>query len=275
MERTGARSYLPSAGPAAFLAPDIIQFNKHGGIFPEWAEIAHQFVARFPGIDIWPYFNPYCDLKEYSRLRRDEWGKYFSMPDRAVTQEEIGAHFIELQKRNKRFLRDWHKDISLSSSSWIAGDIRRWNIRLGLVTDQLEETFNPEYFMDIPPRVMRALVDGHITWETAMISHRIKLARKPDVYDNTLMGLLNFGDRPIQTLTMAQQQNSNEFTVKDGCVFQRWCPHAGEDLNYATISDGKLTCPRHEWSWDVTTGECLTGQGVPLKVMNEKDVYLP
>lgn len=270
VERTGAKWYLPSAGPAAFLAPDIMQFNKPGGIFPEWPEIADQFNKKFPRVFIWDYMRDACDLEAYSRKRRGEWGQYFSMPDRNVTQEEVGAHFIDLQKRNKRFLHDWHKDISIASSSWIAGDTRRWNIRLGLVTDELEETFNPEYFMDIPPRVMRALVDGHITWETAMISHRIKLSRTPDVYDNTLMGLLNFGDRPIQTLTMARQQASDEMTTKAGFEFQRWCPHAGEDMNYAKVEDGKITCARHEWCWDANTGECLTGQGVPLKIRSSE-----
>lgn len=266
VERTETKAYLPSAGPAAFLDPAIMQFNRHGSIFPEWHEIATRFRERVPDVGIWDYFNPYCDLKEYSAMRRNEWGKYYSLPEKFTTEEEIGAHFIDLQKRNKRFLHDWHKDISIASSFRIAGDTRRWNIRLGLVTEELEETFNPEYFMDIPPRVMRALVDGHITWETAMISHRIKLSRTPDVYDNTLMGLLNFGDRPIQTLTMARQQASGEMTTKAGFEFQRWCPHAGEDMNYAKVEDGKITCARHEWCWDANTGECLTGQGVPLKV---------
>lgn len=265
VESTGAKSYLPSAGPAAFLDPALTKFNRRGGIFPTWPELEWEFTDRFPNVAIWDYFNDRTDLTEYSRMRRGEWGKYYAMDEKFVTQEELGAHFIELQKRNKRFVRDWHKDINVSSASWLAGSRRSWNIRLGLVTGELEETFNPEYFMDVPPRVLRALIDGRISWETALISHRVKLARTPDVYDNMLMGLLNFGDRPIQTLTMAQQQASDEMTTKDGYEFQRWCPHAGEDLNYASVKDGKLVCPRHGWCWNVATGECLTGQGVPLK----------
>lgn len=263
---TEARAYLPSAGPAAFLAPDVMHFNRHGGIFATWEEVAEQFSRRFPRVAIWPYFNPYCDLKDYSRRRRSEWGAYFNTPDDFVTEEELNAHFKSLQSFNKRFLRDWHKDVSITSGSWIAGDVRTWNIRLGLLADELEESFEPEYFMTIPPRVLRAVVDGRITWETALISHRIKLHRDPDVYDNTLMGLLNFGDRPVQTLTMTKQQASQEMTGKDGYEFQRWCPHAGEDLNFATVENGTIRCPRHEWCWDANTGECLTGQGVPLRV---------
>jgi UDP-MurNAc hydroxylase len=266
VEQTQARMYLPSAGPAAFLAPDIMQFNRHGGIFASWEEVAGQFAREFPHVAIWPYFNPYCDLKGYSRRRRAEWGAYWDMPDAFVTEEELQAHFKTLQSRNKRFLRDWRKDIGITSSNWIAGSERRWTVRLGLVAGELEESPSPEYFMDVPPRVLRALVDGRITWETALISHRVKLARTPDVYDNTLMGLLSFGDRPVQTLTMARQRASGEMTRKGGCEFQRWCPHAGEDLNFATIENRVITCPRHGWSWNADTGDNIHGGGVPLRV---------
>jgi UDP-MurNAc hydroxylase len=270
VEATGARSYMPSAGPAAFLSPDVLEFNRHGNIFAKWEEVAHQFRGRFPHVEIWPYLNHHTDIKDYSRSRRKEWGAYYDMPDDPVTKEELASHFLHLQSCNQRFLKNWHKDIAITSKSWMAGANSRYQIRLGLVEDELEEAFNPEYFMDIPPRVLRALVDSRITWETALVSHKVKMRRSPDVYDTKLMGLLNFGDRPIQTVTMAKQQASDEMTEKNGVEFQRWCPHAGEDLNFASVGNGKIVCPRHEWTWNSETGECLTGQGVPLKVRKPK-----
>jgi UDP-MurNAc hydroxylase len=80
------------------------------------------------------------------------------------------------------------------------------------------------------------------------------------------MVLLTCGDEPAVTKAYKQGTNPDEMTTKAGYEFQRWCPHAGEDLNYARIEDGKITCIRHEWCWDAETGECLTGQKVPLKV---------
>lgn len=80
------------------------------------------------------------------------------------------------------------------------------------------------------------------------------------------MGLLTFGDRPVQTLTMAKQEAPEELITRDGVTFQRWCPHAGEDLTYATITDGKITCPRHNWCWDAETGECLDKGDIPLRI---------
>lgn len=257
---TGAKSYLPSAGPAVFLDPALDSYNVRGGIFPTWPEVAWDFKRQFPQVSIHPYLSNYTNISEYRDERREEWREYYALDETHVTEEELNAHFIQFQKLNKRFLRDWTKDIGISC------DNRNWQVRLGLLADSLEESFHPEYFLDVPPRILRAVVDNRITWETALLTMRVKLHRDPDIYDNTLMGLLTFGDRPVQTLTMAKQQASDEMTSKAGYEFQRWCPHAGEDMNYATVADGKITCARHEWCWDANTGECLTGQGVPLKV---------
>ena len=69
---------------------------------------------------------------------------------------------------------------------------------------------------------------------------------------------------------MANQQKASEFTRKGGYEFQRWCPHAGEDLSCALVEDGKITCPRHEWSWDAETGECISGGDIPLNVRSSE-----
>lgn len=271
VELTGAKSYLPSAGPAVFLDPALDRYNSAISIFPKWPDVAAGFRIAFPDVTIHPHLSNYENISEYRRKRRSEWGVYYSMPDKFVTEEELNAHLRTLQSYNKRFLKDWRKDVTFASNSWIAGDRRSWNVRMGAVAGELEESFNPEYTLNVPPRVLRAIVDGQCTWETALLSNRIRLRRDPDQYDNTFMGLLTYGDRPVQTLTMARQQEPKEFVKKDGYEFQRWCPHAGEDLTFATVSGGKLTCPRHEWCWDAKTGECLTGQGVPLKVRKIDD----
>ncbi len=257
---TGASSYLPSAGPAVFLDPALRKYNNET-VFPVWNDVNDEFCEACPDVEIWPYLNDYPDIPYYSAARADEWGKFYDAPEVVpVSGNELFEHFRQLQLFNKRFIRNWHKDVKLSSGNqW-------WQVRLDLIADELEELFNPTYFLDVPPRVLREVIDGRATWETALLSQRITLARRPDVYDSTLMGLLNFGDRPVQTVTMSNQQEASEFTSKDGYEFQRWCPHAGEDLSYARVEDGKITCPRHEWSWDANTGECVSGGDIPLKV---------
>lgn len=39
------------------------------------------------------------------------------------------------------------------------------------------------------------------------------------------------------------------------------CPHAGEDLSGGWCKEGKLVCPVHRYSYDLTTGRGNPGQG--------------
>jgi nitrite reductase/ring-hydroxylating ferredoxin subunit len=56
------------------------------------------------------------------------------------------------------------------------------------------------------------------------------------------------------------------------CHDGRWhavgslCPHQNTPLEGARAEDGALTCSRHGYRFDLSTGECLTvgGYGVPV-----------
>ena len=257
--RTNAKAYMPSAGPAVFLDPALDAYNAHGGIFPHWEEVAPRFHECLPSVDIWPFCATFTDINDYRHARREEWASWYREPDDAVGVDELASHFYRLQRNNKRFVNGWEKDVLLSASH------SSWQLRLGLLRDHLEETFDPAYYLRMPPRVLRAVIDGRATWETALLSMRVGLRREPDVFDSTLMGLLTYGDRPIQTATMAKQRSSDELVTRDGITFQRWCPHAGEDLTYARMEDGMIICPRHEWAWDDQTGRCLN-HDIPLRI---------
>jgi UDP-MurNAc hydroxylase len=61
------------------------------------------------------------------------------------------------------------------------------------------------------------------------------------------------------------EQNENaaaEMVVLDGWQVQRRCPHLKADLSrFGTVEDDVLTCTMHGWTWDLTTGECLSSVG--------------
>ena len=42
------------------------------------------------------------------------------------------------------------------------------------------------------------------------------------------------------------------------------CPHQATPLAEGTLEGTTLTCPLHEWDWDVTTGEPLDTAELPL-----------
>jgi UDP-MurNAc hydroxylase len=256
--RTGTKLYIPSAGPAVFLDPVLDSYND-SPIFPEWHEVAGEFAEHFPDVTVQAPARSDMTREEYRLARLHDWDSWYDEPDDPAAPREIEKHFEALRTANKAFMADYSGSIVLNAGS------RTWKVPLSAIKNQLEEAPDPHYFLDVPPRVLRAVLDGRATWETALLSNRIKLYRDPDKYDLTLMSLLSFGDRPAQTRALKQLQQSDEMTTNCGYTYQRWCPHAGEDLSGVQAYDGILQCPRHNWRWDLATGTCLEGQ-LPLKI---------
>jgi L-ascorbate metabolism protein UlaG (beta-lactamase superfamily) len=148
---TGARAYLPSAGPACFLDPHLACFNdRERTIFPVWEDVSKDFAVTCPAVEVLrlgpgdtldrvaaatvPRVVPAgCDplppdqddyLARYRERRRDEWQAYHAAQAQPVTASEVEDYFRRLQRWNTRFLRDYRKDIRL------VADGTRWGIRL-------------------------------------------------------------------------------------------------------------------------------------------------
>lgn len=284
---TGARHYLPSAGPACFLDPELAQYNdRETTIFPAWEQVAADFAAACPGVEVLrtgpgdrteidpparrvavrarPGSRLDEDLDAYRERRRDEWSEFHRGDDRPVTAAEIEAYFGRLQRWNSRFLADFSKDIRLISGADAFG------VRLGRLAEYFvidgEEPYDPEYTLLVAPRVLRAVIEGEVGWEEALLSMRVGLHREPDTFDLTFMSLLRYGHQPAQTMQMLRERNNTETIERDGLRLQRFCPHAGEDLTFAEIRDGVVECPRHHWMWDARTGRCIDKGTIDLRV---------
>ena len=91
--------------------------------------------------------------------------------------------------------------------------------------------------------ILRAVLAGEVGWEEALLSMRLTLHRTPDVFDLTLTSLLRYGNHPAQTMQLVREREKTETIERDGLRMERWCPHAGEDLTFATVCDGVLECP--------------------------------
>jgi len=51
----------------------------------------------------------------------------------------------------------------------------------------------------------------------------------------------------------------------DDCrVYDSRCPHQVTNIPHLALSGVRLTCPKHEWAFDVTTGECVANGNRPL-----------
>lgn len=282
--QTQSKFYIPSAGPACFLDPALMHFNdRETTIFPIWPDVAKQFASACPEIAVLeltpgdsvsvPTMST-CrgtcsgepsNLASYSQARQKEWEEFYAGDDPQISSEEIKAYFGRLQSRNEHLTADLHKYIRLIA------DARSWGVQLGKVAQDFviegEDPYPPEYVLLTPPRVLRAVLDGKTGWEEALLSMRICLYRMPDVFDSRFMGLLRYGNEPVQTLQMAREGKQVEMIQKDGFRLQRFCPHAGEDLTNAIFCGDVVECPRHHWKWDVSTGACVEGGSLPLQIV--------
>ncbi len=287
-EMTKPRFYVPSAGPACFLDPVLQQFNDAATtIFPTWEDVASEFATTCPTIGVLRAQpgdrievrsgNPTLvaradarqaapDIATYSAARVDEYSALRAQNKPPVTTAELRDHLVGLQKKSKTLLVDTDKQVC------IATDDRAWTFTLRAEPEiELTEVVGdveggPGYSFAMPEWVLREIVERN-SWEEALLSMRITLARDPDEFDIRLLGFLRYGHQrsTIQRL-VSDIKSSDETIERDGLRLQRFCPHSGEDLTHAIICDGVVECPRHHWKWDADTGVCLEGGNLPLRV---------
>jgi UDP-MurNAc hydroxylase len=285
VKMTGAKAYIPSAGPPCFLDPILEKYNdRDHTIFAHWEDVAGDFAKRCPNVSVlrtspgdrirveasMPVVERVRDARtkhnliEYRERRRAEWSEFHRGAATPITSGEVATHFRTLQRRNRHLLENFHKEIRLCSGG------KAWRIQLGDIGGDFVteggDPFAEEYTLTVPPRILRAVIKGATGWEEALLSMRLNLHRDPDVFDAKLMSLLRYGNAPVATLKLMRDQTVIEMIERDGLRLQRFCPHAGEDLVHASIHDGVIECPRHHWCWDARTGECLAGGNLKLKV---------
>ena len=282
-EVTQAKAYLPCAGPPCFLDPALSEFNDHDStIFTVWEGVKDVFAAACPAVSAIPLQSgdsvdlpemkinefkgdrPSSDLAAYSERRKSEWEEFYAGDEPKISFDDIKTYFGQLCERNIHLTKDIDKYIRVSV------DKNSWGVRLGQLAEDFviegEDPYPPEYVLITSPRVLRAILDGKLGWEEALLSLRVRLRRMPDVFDSRFMGLLRYGNEPAQTFQMTKELGRWETIERDGLRMQRFCPHAGEDLMNATICNGVIQCPRHHWKWDAETGKCIEGGMINLRV---------
>jgi len=65
----------------------------------------------------------------------------------------------------------------------------------------------------------------------------------------------------------------NVFIYRSGetCrVYDSRCPHQVTDIPHLALSGSQLTCPKHKWAFDVSTGECVEKGTRPLRQFDHR-----
>ena len=53
-------------------------------------------------------------------------------------------------------------------------------------------------------------------------------------------------------------------------VYDSRCPHQTTNIPHLALEGTRLTCPKHEWAFDITTGACVAKGSIPLKRWTSK-----
>lgn len=53
-------------------------------------------------------------------------------------------------------------------------------------------------------------------------------------------------------------------------VYDSRCPHQTTDIPHLALKGSTLTCPKHEWAFDIRSGQCIAKGNTPLKAWPTK-----
>ncbi len=95
------------------------------------------------------------------------------------------------------------------------------------------------------------------------------LGAEPAWHD--LIDWTEVGNNEITYLEECAGRSVFIYRAGDECqVYDSRCPHQVTDIPHLALSGTQLTCPKHQWAFDVTTGECVAKGSRPLKQFDSK-----
>jgi nitrite reductase/ring-hydroxylating ferredoxin subunit/alkylhydroperoxidase/carboxymuconolactone decarboxylase family protein YurZ len=105
--------------------------------------------------------------------------------------------------------------------------------------------------MDIP-EFRLALMDAEPAWHDLIDWHEVK-------------------DGDITYVEECDGRSVFIYRAGDDCqVYDSRCPHQVTNIPHLALSGTRLTCPKHQWAFDVTTGECVEKGTRPLNRLDSR-----
>lgn len=86
-------------------------------------------------------------------------------------------------------------------------------------------------------------------------------------------GVGPLADLPSGEITYRDCDGRHLYIYRDGDelrVYDSRCPHQVTDIPHLALEGTRLTCPKHHWSFDVTTGDCVAVGNRPLNRFEHK-----
>ncbi len=305
VDTVGARAVVPSAGPPAFLDPDLFGLNVITGdepsIFPDQRTFmarldaaGHRGVLAIPGteIDVTPHditvTHPIPDARvaaifddkaTYLRQYQADWLPWL---------DELKAGWTPPSTDLLTSLQDWWEPLLRMAPTLCGAVGARCLLRAGdleLVIDfpnaEVRAYAGEPYAFrfEIGRELVETVVAGHaVDWSNSLfLSCRFRAWREGDFNEY----LYNF----FKSLSVERMRRTEAEAVRKldpptetepdielgDYTVQRRCPHRNADLSvFGEIEHGpngdELLCTLHGWRFDCDTGRCLTAADHPLRI---------
>lgn len=293
IETSRARFYLPSAGPPCFLDPTLMHLNfERINIFPrapKFLEFLRPRLADSPTLpvginpgDVLEVDSGRLDAKSGERVNEENLREYLEsyaaqysgfFADRQCRSLEEGAHSIlerlrvQLERKLSAFTLHHKIRVPLYFS---LSDFQTSMVRIDFPARAVEIVSGireSEYYsLSTPSWQIARVLDGAITWEDFALTFRMRLNRRPDVYQTLIQGFLLMEPEDMNwfcaRLLEIEGRQKRVIVEAGGTRYSidRFCPHQGGDLSQGWPEQDRLwTCPRHRWQFALDKeGQCLT-----------------
>jgi UDP-MurNAc hydroxylase len=122
-----------------------------------------------------------------------------------------------------------------------------------------------QYYYRLNSRWLKRILVEKVQWEDFFLSLRFAASRNPDQYNDHLLGLMKFNEKAaLEAVEQYEKSRSDEtivITTSDRRQYEisKYCPHAGASMEDALIQENTITCLNHHYTFDLETGECLSG----------------
>lgn len=294
IQTVNPRAYLPSAGPACFLDPTLLDINfEKFNIFPRAAQFIRYVRQRMPQNaillpDIMPGdmiraadgsvinpglervddagFEPY--IRSYAARYRDYFADRQPLLSRPQMEAVLEHLRVELQRKLSALtLHDRIAAPLFFALSDYDSHVLEVNFATQTVDVVSEIDGNKSYYsVKTPSWQISRVLDGSITWEEFILTFRMRLNRKPDIYQTLIQGFLLMEPEDMNffcTRLLEVEKRRNRTIIEAGGTrysIDRVCPHQGGDLAQGWLHEGRLwTCPRHRWHFALDkNGQCTS-----------------
>ncbi len=309
VETIGARAIVPSAGPPAFLDPDLFQFNVIDGdelsIFPDQVSFMdmlgqahHQGILAIPGTEI-----------EFG-------GDGEFRVTHPVPQTEVDDIFAHKRAYLEAYQADWLPWLDDMKAAWLAPTpallptVKAWFEPLMAMAPTVCDAIGDVVVLhagdlpialDFPCRevrewrgedhafwfkVQRELVETVVAskandWSNALfLSCRFSAWRKGQ-YNEYVYNF--FKSLDVERMRRTESEALRKLDPDRGgmaaedirlgdWMVQRACPHREADLSvFGEIEGTELVCTLHGWRFDLQTGQCRNADDRPLRVRRATD----